>query len=130
MRFLLLFAALLASCSSDNEAAIPLDQPFKVGYAEQRSVDRDALALTFSAVTEDSRCPSDVQCVWAGQATVTLLATADGSNSQELTLTIPTPDTASFAGYSIQLLSLDPYPVAEQPTEAALYEATLVVSQP
>ncbi len=130
MKLLVFLAALMAGCSSDSDTVITLDQPFTLGYAEHRSVDRDTLTLTFTAVIEDSRCPTGVQCVQAGQASIALQASADGSASQELTLTVPTPDTATYAGYSIQLLSLDPYPVADQPTETEKYEATLVVSKP
>ncbi len=39
------------------------------------------------AVTEDSRCPIDVQCVWAGRVIIAMnIATAMGTSTQELEL--------------------------------------------
>jgi hypothetical protein len=91
------------------------------------------LKITFEAVPEDSRCPKDVDCVWAGQAQVTLQVQAPGQSLATLTLiTMPdqtTPTPANYAGYNIELLDLAPYPqqLAEQPP-LEQYLATLQVS--
>ena len=35
--------------------------------------------ITFEAVLEDSRCPKDVTCIWAGQATIRVRVKPQGS---------------------------------------------------
>jgi hypothetical protein len=46
----------------------PVSLTLKVGEAAQLA--GGVLTLTFDEVTGDSRCPKDVDCVWAGEATV------------------------------------------------------------
>jgi hypothetical protein len=64
----------------------------------------------------DSRCPTGVQCFWAGEATVILEATdtkVEGNKPVELKLTLQAgkkPVTASAFGYELELLSVNPYP--------------------
>lgn len=84
------------------------------------------LSLVFSTVIEDSRCPRStggvyVTCAWAGQAVV-LIDAKRGTESNSLRLIMPglTDDTtqrpasaaavAAFAGYRIQIVSLEPQP--------------------
>ena len=102
------------------------------------------LTLDFVAVQTDSRCPRSgggvyVACAWAGEAKITVGATRGGTASW-FTLTIPglTDDTSLrpddpktytvFAGYKIQLASLEPQPTADggKPGE---YMVTLLVSK-
>ena len=99
----------------------------------QRVVVDGGLTITFQAVPTDSRCPKDVDCVWAGEAKVTLAVEAPGSDLAIITLTtlaeLNTPIPASYAGYQLELLDLAPYPqqLAER-TPLDHYRATLRVS--
>lgn len=71
---LLLVAALgLAACDSADSALYPADaQSGEVALALGASGSLDGLALSFDEVVEDSRCPSDIDCVWEGRALVGL----------------------------------------------------------
>lgn len=61
--------------------------------------------LTLLEILEDSRCPIDVTCVWAG--TVKLrVKLENGSNTQEVSLTLGSPIT--FAGKRVELTSVLP----------------------
>jgi hypothetical protein len=77
------------------------------------------MQLVVNEIT-DSRCPNDpnIQCVWAGEATVNLLAT-DTKDSVSLNLKIspaknPQTDTVSFSlgnkYYKALLFEVNPYP--------------------
>ena len=56
----------------------------------------------------DSRCPIEVDCFWAGDASVDLLF-AQGTSSGSATLhTTLNPHSAVFNGFTITLLSLAP----------------------
>lgn len=70
----------------------------------------------FQKVTEDSRCPKDVQCVWSGVATAEIQFT--GTYTRPVNVKISTIDdskkgyskSAVFNGYKISLVELNPYP--------------------
>ena len=83
---------------------------------EVRLGGEEGIAVEFSSVLEDSRCPANVVCIWAGRATVAISLTtlADGATE---TVELALGDTAgrrSDAGvvrnFKVQLLQLDPYP--------------------
>lgn len=42
--------------------------------------------LTYVRVRNDSRCPSDVQCIWAGDATIELTARPQAGTTQTIEL--------------------------------------------
>ena len=74
------------------------------------------VAVEFTSVLEDSRCPANVVCVWAGRATVmiSLTSLADGATKTvELTLGETAggrSDVAVLGDLKLQILQLDPYP--------------------
>jgi hypothetical protein len=81
--------------------------------------------VTFKSISEDSRCPEGVQCVWAGiaVANVELMSTT----SRPMTVQIATSDLKSknlskkvmFNGYEISLVQVSPNPT-ETKTAATL----------
>ncbi|MGI0057365.1 MAG: hypothetical protein ACREAK_08340, partial [Nitrosarchaeum sp.] len=46
-----------------------LDVPFSLRIGESANMD-STLDFTFLNVTEDSRCPTDVTCIWEGSVSV------------------------------------------------------------
>lgn len=104
----------------------------------------EGLTLDFTEVINDSRCPRSsggvsVACAWAGEATITIGATRGGESSK-LTLVMPgltdnaaqRPDypknSVIFAGYKIQLASLEPQPTVDG-SKPGEYTVTLLVSK-
>ena len=77
------------------------------------------LILSLDRVVSDSRCPSDVTCVWEGRVDVALHLQQDGKTKRD-TLSLPglidpdfpVQDTAFFQGYKIILLAVNPYPTS------------------
>ncbi|HSR53973.1 MAG TPA: hypothetical protein VLV83_24355 [Acidobacteriota bacterium] len=95
-------------------------------------VDED-LSLTFEEVLEDSRCPEGVDCVWAGQAVIRLMAEEGGeARSLQLKLRAGSPETAGtrVGAYLLQFIQLAPYPQADQKIPPTDYLATLLVKKP
>ena len=71
----------------------------------------DGPEVTPLALLEDSRCPSDAQCVWAGR--VRISARIDlGSASETHELTLGTP--LSVADGSLELRKVTPPPKADK----------------
>jgi hypothetical protein len=96
---------------------------------KQAKISRSNLTIRFLSV-EDSRCPRDVQCVWAGNAAVTVKVTngRGASKTFELNTNLETK-SASFDGYEITLGTVTPYPRSNIRIDRNGYTATLTVSQ-
>ena len=64
MKYLVIFLILIGTVGFSfalESKEITLDDPFMIKIHQALSV--DSLTVTFSKI-EDSRCPSDVTCVW------------------------------------------------------------------
>ena len=86
----------------------------------------DSITMEFSKV-EDSRCPSDVLCVWEGQAIVTFLI-YDTTENQEIRFISGKVMTEYFGPYAIKLLGIKPYPTSTKDISEQ-YVATLSISK-
>lgn len=85
------------------------------------------LTVRFDAVTEDSRCPTGVQCVWEGNAGVRLTLTSDDETQVFIVNSALEPRWVTFGGYAVGYRELAPYPVSEQPTDRSEYVARIAV---
>ena len=47
-----------------------LGEPFEIKIGKSVAISAQKLDVSFERVNEDSRCPKDVNCVWAGQISV------------------------------------------------------------
>jgi hypothetical protein len=92
-----------------------------------RSADNGEITVTFDAVSEDSRCPSDVQCVWAGNGAIRL--TLEGGDETEVVIlnSTLTPRQASFGPYTIGFRDLTPYPVSGEAVDREDYTAHITI---
>ncbi len=85
-------------------------QQVSVRVKTQKSVMRDRLRIKFVAV-EDSRCPQDTNCIWAGNAKVTIKLTNRQGKSETFDLNTNLDAKAvKFGGYEITLGNVNPYP--------------------
>jgi len=129
-RIVVLIAALAAAGCFDSPTGpdAVVGRPFEL-KAGAVSVLPDGTRLTFKEVQGDSRCPMDVMCVWAGDATVAITLTPPNGSAEPRELhTQQTGSQISYAGYTIALTALAPYPRATQQIPAADYIATFIVS--
>lgn len=66
--------------------------------------------ITFTAVREDSRCPVDVTCVWAGDAKIEIVIDPNGAAGPRI-LSITPPNNEVRAGnLRIRFVGLSPVP--------------------
>jgi hypothetical protein len=87
--------------------------------------------ITFAGVPRDSRCPSDVVCVWAGNAVADVgvgPAFGKGPTIQLLLNTTVGERTGEAWGLRIELLDLLPVPVSTHSTRPEDYVLRLSVS--
>jgi hypothetical protein len=91
------------------------------------------VTLDLIRVDNESRCPSDVTCIWAGDATVVFTARIPGGPpallAQQFVHTNVEPRSVDIAGYNIRLDSLKPYSVSGRTVEQKDYVAYLTVTR-
>lgn len=81
--------------------------------------------LSFDRVVGDSRCPTGVQCAWAGEVEVALtLQSPAGSQPFQLS---DRGAPSVVLGYTVTLVSVEPHPRANQPIPAGDYRASVRV---
>lgn len=73
----------------------------------------------------DSRCPSDVVCVWQGKADVTI----EVDSPLKGTITLNTFDnlTDTLGNYSFELKEVLPYPISTKTIDLEEYSVTLKI---
>ncbi len=109
----LILSGMLDESFADKKIKLHLDQTINV----------DDLKFTLSSVN-DSRCPSDVTCVWAGQVNV-IIYIENQTHSKTVDF-MPTDSYTFFSPYEIILLDVSPYPTSTKKSDDQI--ATLVIS--
>jgi hypothetical protein len=76
----------------------------------------------------DARCPSDVDCVWAGNAKVTLkLTSSKGKTKTVVVNTTVDAKSVKFEGYELTLGEVSPYPASYIRIDPNGYTAKIVI---
>jgi hypothetical protein len=91
------------------------------------AVKERGIQIGFVEVTEDSRCPRDATCVWAGEVKVQLTLRRDAEEASKRE--VREGDAAEFHGYKITLVRVMPHPVSTKTTPPADYRATIKITQ-
>jgi len=109
-----------------------IGREFKLQVGKQVTVKGSKLKIKFVGVDNDSRCPSDVTCVWGGNAAVRFQLST-GSRSKTVTLNTSKASSfiseVTFQGYRVKLIELSPYPRSDRKIEKRDYVTTLLVSK-
>lgn len=118
----------LIGCAPAVVKEAQLDQPFTLFVRERAQL--GDLQIRFIGVPEDSRCPLDVECVWAGNAKIVLGVSLKDSDETVITINSTVdPQEALYAGYRIRFVSLKPERFSERLINPAEYRVTLIVSR-
>jgi hypothetical protein len=132
-------AVLLAGCGSGERAPIEpsasqdgarvdvvVGQPFTLKIGQTAAVAGTDLTIGFIGVPADSRCPTDVQCVWAGNARVALRAAGGNVDLN----THEQPRASQLGRYQLELTALSPDPKSTESIAPSTYAATLLLTDP
>ncbi|RJQ11499.1 MAG: hypothetical protein C4558_03200 [Dehalococcoidia bacterium] len=111
------------------EAVIQPDVIVTLRLSERVRVSDTGWTVGFREVVEDSRCPTDVRCVWAGQVSVRLLGEHADGRVAALTLTMPAGGPASgvLGDLRVDARGIEPVRRVEAPAPAS-YTLSLRVS--
>lgn len=118
--------------SVDADAgAVVLGRNFKVRYGNEVTVKGHNLKVKFDAVLDDSRCPSDVTCVWGGDAKVVINVRQANAKASKIELHTATQlgQAGKYKQYVIKLVALDPYPKTSVKVKPSDYVATLLITK-
>jgi hypothetical protein len=122
-----------AGAPKSEAMGVPLGATFLLHAGEEAVVGRRGLTVRFVEVLMDSRCPTGVLCVWAGEVSVLVAVAGHGEKPQEITLTItprdPEATTAPVFEHTVKLLRVHPYPQKDRKIDPQRYSASLVVNE-
>ena len=109
---------------------VSLGKEFTIRVGEQVVIQEAGLKISFSAVKEDSRCPTGVNCIWAGNGKIIVKVSKTGRKAADVELnTGIEPKHQSYHEYDIKLVGLNPYPKKDVNIGRGDYVATLIVSK-
>ena len=125
-------ALAMAACGSKvgtpSGERVPLGREFTLGVGQTAVVGDTGLRLFLQGVSEDSRCPVDVTCVWEGDAKVSIDVAAPAPRAAyDLHTSGRFDREVKHGAYRITLVALDPAPRSTVPPSSRDYRATLVV---
>lgn len=117
--------------TADSGKNVILDQ-FQLKI-NQIASEPNNISVKFLNVTTDSRCPSDVTCIWQGEATVVVDITKNnqdlgnfdlksGLGDKNATVQIP-------GGYFLQIIDVEPYPTSGTKISLSNYTSIFTLSQ-
>lgn len=110
--------------------AQPVRQQQKIQVKKQKKFSNSKLNVRFVEMVEDSRCPKDTNCVWAGNAKIKIEVKRNGSAAQIIELNTGTGDkSARYDGLLIELIALTPEPASNVRINKNGYVATIAVSR-
>jgi len=115
----------LASCLTKKEVKSDTAGPAPIYLTEglEKSLKEFPIAVKFNGISEDSRCPEGVNCIWAGVAVAEIEIMEKSTKPVQLNLaTMDMQErgyqkSTNFKGYTITLQNVLPYPNAEQGTQ-------------
>ena len=116
---------------SKREGSPKRGEPFVLQVKETSRLTDENLSVRLEGVTEDSRCPVDVQCVWAGDALVEVTMEKPPAAAVARTLHISgrAGREAVYEGLVIRLLDLKPQRKEGTTIAPEDYRVTLVVEK-
>jgi hypothetical protein len=117
-------AGVTACDSTVAPGDVALGVEFTLAPGESALAGDDGLPVTFASVTEDSRCPKDAVCVWAGQVVVDVAAGSSGEHHA-----LKPGEAAEVRGFRLKLVKVEPYPSSQGTIRPSDYRATFVVER-
>jgi len=119
--------------SAGKDIPAELGTEFELPYGTTAVIPSENLEVTFWNIPEDSRCPTDVVCIWEGQARVVLRVNQKGETPGELELIDRAGNkelaTGELGGYTFRLLGVEPYPKAAGKIQLEDYRLRLLVER-
>lgn len=123
---------LSAGCKATTPVnSAKLGQEFQLAFGQTVSFSDADLKITFKELIEDSRCPSDVVCIWAGRASC-LMEITIGKETNQTVFTQPGLSEeyviTQYGKYNLQF-RIEPYPQSGSDIKNSDYRLRLTVTE-
>lgn len=136
LQALVIVAAFSAACSGPGMTgteggrtlSVALGQRFEVAVGQTARIEGTDLVVRFARVVEDSRCPIDIECVWAGDGAVLVEIDAGAETAEYVVHTTLEPRILEIDGFRIRLDGLAPEPRSDAQIPAGAYVAAFEVT--
>lgn len=107
MKKILLLSLLILGISGITLAKA--EESVKVTIGKTKTADRGKVSIKFISVVEDSRCPMNARCVWAGNAKIKVSVSVGRRRTETVELNSNMqPQTVTVQGYRLTLQDLNP----------------------
>ncbi len=120
-------AGVLACATVDSVIIAQPETAFSLPVGRTATLGENGSRITFRRVTEESRCPTSVVCVWEGDAKIELTVVGEGGASASRIFSLKTPNEGSVGDLFVRFVSLSPYPATPGPLSQRGYIAELVI---
>jgi hypothetical protein len=121
-------AALACASQTTAPQLARVNQPVTLAVGESARFPDEGFSLRFTGVVGDSRCPSEVVCVWEGDGAVLIeIAPLAGDARVDTLHTAIEPKATDVGTRVLSLERLDPYPRTPGTIPIQQYRATFVV---
>lgn len=127
----LLLTVTLVACRSagaPEPRAASLNQEIQLAPREQAVFPQQGLNVEFVRVVEDTRCPTDVTCVWAGEVKVQLATRINAAEPVQHEITAEQP--ATIGGFRVVVVRVQPERISTRQIAPEEYRVTLKLEQP
>lgn len=115
--------------SGPTHKMVEYGEQAELALGESLRVRKTDAVFTFTSIVNDSRCPTGMNCVRAGEVKF-LVTLADGSTrTVELPAQSRTQPSFSIPAGSVKVLGLTPYPVFDEKTEQGDYRLSVQVAK-
>lgn len=119
------------ACAGSEGREVALGQDVVLTPGQLVHVGTAGARLSFAAVPADSRCATDVVCVWAGNATVRVRVWGDSGAPRVVELNSSVePRQVQVDGYTLRFVALTPDPVSTTSIAPGSYRLTVRLERP
>ena len=125
-----IFLILLTVCCKKDMNSFNSGQPFELKYSEIKNYTDSGIFIYLDSVLNDSRCPKNGLCIWAGNAEVRFVYSKDNNSVKFVLNTLSAFRTDSLInGYRIKLINLSPYPEIAGSIKQDDYKAEIKITK-
>jgi hypothetical protein len=119
---------IILSYNTCQKEFVPFNETIELNYKVTKTFDDSNLKICFDSVA-DSRCPTDVVCVWAGNAAVSFIFTDANKETRFVLNTYQGFRTDTLiSGYRIKLVDVNPLPRLNPPNNPEDYKAEVLIT--
>ena len=106
---------------------------FQLKVNQSFLLESGGIKIKFLNITSDSRCPSDVTCIWQGEAVVLVNIIKNNQDGENFNLTSNAGQkdtTVQIAkGYFMHVVNVEPYPLSGKKISSSDYLVTFQITQ-